>query len=122
MVHDDYFGIARETVHRIADGPVSAVIRLGGEFDLGARDELRDVLLATVDAAEATLITVDMGDVTFLDSEAISAVVDGYLAAEQADIAFQLARADGIVKLVFEVLGLAHLFEADSPPGAAKTS
>ncbi|MEU4427684.1 STAS domain-containing protein [Actinoplanes sp. NPDC024001] len=120
-MQDDYFTIAREAVPSRSDARGGAVIRLGGEFDLSASDDLRAVLLDTVDAGGTTLIILDMGDVKFFDSEAINAVMEGYVAAEKVGITFRLARADGIVKRVFEVLGLAHLFGVDDPPDDAAT-
>ncbi len=121
-MHDDYFSIARETVHPVPGRPANAVIHLGGEFDLGARDELRDALVAAAESGDVALITVNLKDVTFIDSEAIAAIVDGYLTADQAGVAFRLARGDGMITRIFEVLGLAHLFETDDTQHAAETS
>ena len=115
-MHDDYFTITRETVHPTSDAHENAVILLRGEFDLGAREDLHEALLAPVEAGDVTRITVDLGDVTFMDSEAINAIMDGYVAAEKAGIVFRLSRPDGIVKRVLEVLGLVPLVDADDPP------
>ncbi len=85
-------------------------VRLDGELDLGARDVLRDTLFTIIDDEKPREIVVDLSGVTFIDSEAISGLLDGYLAAGQAGIAFRLANATGIVRRVFDVIDVPHLF------------
>lgn len=111
-----YYSIAREG----ADGMAESRVRLAGEFDLSARDELRETLLDVVERDRTGRVVVGLDEVTFIDSEAIGAVHDGYLAASRAGADFRLAGAHGVVWRVLEVLGLAGLTEpaepATSPP------
>ncbi|BAL87552.1 hypothetical protein AMIS_23320 [Actinoplanes missouriensis 431] len=105
---DDYFTILR------SPAPGVITVALTGDLDIGARDEIRESLLAAVEDAapdEARLV-VDLRGVRFIDSEAVSAILEGYLAAEAAGIGFRLAGALGIVRRVFDVIGLQHLFES----------
>ncbi|WP_305786751.1 STAS domain-containing protein [Symbioplanes lichenis] len=85
-------------------------VRLEGELDLGARDELRDALFALIDHDRPRALLVDLAGVTFIDSEAIGAILDGYLAASEAGIAFRLINLKGIVQRVFDVIDLPQLF------------
>ncbi len=108
---DDYFTIALEP----ASGSATSRVLLVGAFDIGAREDLRKALLELVDDDPGSRITVDLRRVTFIDSEAINALIGGYLAAERAGITFRLAGARGIVDRVLRVIGLDHLLD---PPQA----
>jgi anti-anti-sigma factor len=110
-VADDYFTIALEPAGRSA----TSRVLLGGAFDIGAREELRKALLELVDGDPGARIVVDLRRVTFIDSEAINALIEGFLAAEQAGLTFRLAGARGIVDRVLRVVGLDHLLD---PPEA----
>jgi anti-anti-sigma factor len=109
-VADDYYTIALEP----ADDGATAWVRLAGAFDIGAREDLCDTLLGMVGPDAGERILVDLNDVTFIDSEAINALIQGYLAAERSGIDFRLANARGIVERVLRIVGLDHLLE---PPG-----
>ncbi|MDI6102745.1 STAS domain-containing protein [Actinoplanes sp. NEAU-A12] len=113
MAHD-YFTIASHPAGADADGVVTSRVQLAGEFDIDSRDELAGRLLGIVEADAAARIVVDLHQVTFIDSEAIGALIEGHLAADRAGIAFRLASADGVVKRVLTVVGLDYLF--DPPP------
>jgi anti-anti-sigma factor len=110
-VADDYYTIALEPAGRSA----ASRVLLAGAFDLGAREDLRTSLLDLVCGDPGPRIVVDLGRVTFIDSEAINALIEGYLAAERAGIVFRLAQAKGIVERVLRVIGLDHLLD---PPEA----
>ena len=104
---DDYFSIDRAA----ADGTPVTRIRLSGEFDLSARDELREVLLEAVDGGGAEQIEVDLAGVRFMDSEGVSALLDGWTAADAAGVGFLLQRPTPLVHRIFEVIGMTHLFD-----------
>ncbi len=108
---EDYFTIGVEAPRDDADGVKIAHVRLAGEFDLGARDELRETLLTLIDGERPDRVVVDLGGVMFIDSEAIGGILDGYVAAEQAGIAYRLTGATGVVRRVFDVIDLPRLFE-----------
>jgi anti-anti-sigma factor len=110
-VADDYFTIALEPA---GDGDATTRVRLSGAFDIGAREDLCDTLLGLVGPGVGELILVDLHEVTFIDSEAINALIKGYLAADRAGIGFRLTNARGIVDRVLRIVGLDHLLE---PPG-----
>jgi anti-sigma B factor antagonist len=81
-----------------------ALLELSGEFDIAARDDLRAAIVRAV--ATGSGVTIDLGDTTFLDSEALSALIDGYHAARAAGVLFKLTGARGPVRRVLEVTGV----------------
>ncbi|WP_436533150.1 STAS domain-containing protein [Actinoplanes sp. HUAS TT8] len=108
-VPDHYFTIHTNEVEPDSDGRPTCRIGLAGSFDIGSRLELRAALLAA--AETGARIVVDLNRVRFIDSEALSALIAGYLAAERAAVSFRLTGAIGIVKRVITVIGLDHLME-----------
>jgi anti-anti-sigma factor len=103
-VPDDYFSITRAP-----GAPGTICLLFTGDLDMGARDRIQDAVLTAAGDATAKRIVADMRGVRFIDSEAVSALLDGYVAAEEGEIEFQIAGALGIVRRVFEVIGLEHL-------------
>ncbi len=96
----EHFDIARRhTTH----------LTLRGEFDLDARDALREALLQAV--AAGSHLVVDLAGVTFLDSESLSALVEGYNAAEGSGLTFRLTGAQGAVRRVLDLTGFLALAE-----------
>ncbi|WP_328475805.1 STAS domain-containing protein [Actinoplanes sp. NBC_00393] len=106
---DRHFAIATDPVRVGDDEVTTSRIRLAGDLDIATRDDLRAALLAVIEAGECARLLVDLRQVRFIDSEALSALIEGYLAAEKAGIAFHLVEARGIVERVLTVVGLDHL-------------
>ncbi|OJF15541.1 STAS domain-containing protein [Couchioplanes caeruleus] len=99
----------RDVSYRIARD--AGAVRLAGEFDINARDELRTTLLQAIDEDGAAAIVVDFGGVTFLDSEAMGALIDGFVAGRAAGVKLSIVNAHGLVHRVLEVSGVLELFE-----------
>ena len=95
---NDHFAITRELV-----------LRLAGEFDMDARAELTESVLAAVADPAATAVTLDLADTTFLDSEALGALITGMNAARAAGKPFSLINASGTVRRVLDVAGVLEL-------------
>ncbi|HWS39425.1 MAG TPA: STAS domain-containing protein [Actinoplanes sp.] len=106
MPEDDYFTI---TLAPVLDR--TRRVLLAGEFDIDTRDELTARLLAVVEEAAGDRIVVDLAGVRFIDSEALGGIIDGYQAADRAGLDFRIANPAGIVKRLFEIIGLNHLLE-----------
>ena len=66
---DAYYQIHRET----------GVVRLSGEFDINARDELRSVLAQAVEEDSGGGLVIDFDGVQFLDSEALAGLIENIL-------------------------------------------
>lgn len=87
----------------------AAVVRLSGEFDISARDELRTALLDAVRSAPAEVV-IDLDEAAFLDSEAMGALIEGLNAGQAAGVPLRLINAHGIVHTVLDVSGVLALF------------
>ncbi|GAA2905405.1 hypothetical protein Acy02nite_87120 [Actinoplanes cyaneus] len=106
---DRYFTIHAHPIGPDGDRLPTCRIELAGSFDIGARVELRAALHTA--AGTGAPILVDLSRVRFIDSESLSALISGYLAAERAGLSFRLTGAVGIVRRVITVIGLDHLLD-----------
>lgn len=97
------------------DGPGTWVIGLSGEFDITAREELAEVLRARVADAGAAGVTVDLDATTFLDSEAMAALIEGYNAARAAGKPFGIVNPHGVIERSLHIAGLFDLPGLDLP-------
>lgn len=93
---------------RTADG-AATVLRVSGELDINARDDLREaLLLALADGA----VVVDLQDVSFLDSEALGALIDGFNGSRDRAVGFRVVNARDVVERVLTVSGAKDLFDS----------
>ncbi|MEU8607516.1 STAS domain-containing protein [Actinoplanes sp. NPDC048791] len=87
----------------------AAVVRLAGDFDINARDEMRTALLDAVRSAPAEVV-VDFDAAVFLDSEAMGALIEGLNAGREAGVPLRIVNAHGLVHRVLDVSGVLALF------------
>jgi len=85
------------------------VVRAAGELDVNTAPELREQLARLI-AADTSLIVVDLADVSFVDSTALSVLVSALKRLRQADGDLELASPNPSVRRVFEITGLTRLF------------
>ncbi|GAB2612246.1 hypothetical protein Aab01nite_67920 [Paractinoplanes abujensis] len=102
----DYYQIGQE---RAADRPAT-VLRPSGELDINARDELRTAIIDALTEHED--VTVDLARVTFIDSEALGALIDGFNAAVAGNATFRVVGATGSVARVLTVSGSQAVFDS----------
>ncbi|MEV4708441.1 STAS domain-containing protein [Actinoplanes sp. NPDC049316] len=102
----------------MVDGGREVCLRLFGDLDADARDELRRELYDAVHDNAAPQLVVDLRDTTFLDSEAIDAILEGFLLARQAGKTPQIINARGVVRTVLLVTGVLDLFGATAESSA----
>jgi anti-anti-sigma factor len=107
-VTDDYYVIDARSSDAIGGGVVTTV-RLNGEFDLGAAGDLRAALLGAVKAGPTGRVVVDLAEVTFIDSETVRVLLDGYAAAQAQGTGYRLDHPRGMVERVLAVMGLTQL-------------
>ena len=88
-------------VERFVDGR-AAVVRLSGDLDLSEVEHLREVF----DAILEPMVVTDIRRLTFIDSEALSALVVAQRARHDAGGTFQIRGAHGVVYKVFDAAGL----------------
>ena len=88
----------------------AAVVRLAGDFDIAARDEMRAALLEAVRDAGSGEVVIDFDQAVFLDSEAMGALIEGLNAGREAGVPLRIVNAHGLVRRVLEVSGVLALF------------
>jgi anti-anti-sigma factor len=99
-VTQPYYQIVRE----------AAVVRLAGDLDINARDEMRVALLDAVQVAGPGEVVIDFSDTAFLDSEAMGALIEGLNAGQKAGVPLRIVNARGLVHRVLDVSGVLALF------------
>ena len=78
-----------------------AVVHLTGRLDLASASDLRHCLVAELAAGNRRLL-VDLGELQFLDSSGLMALVDGFRAAHLAGGTLRLARPSAQARLVLQ--------------------
>jgi anti-sigma B factor antagonist len=91
-------GVARFAV--VDDGPATVVTAVG-EIDLAAKDALREVL-----SPLAGDVTVDLSDVTFVDSSAIGVLVGAHKRLTGDGGSLRLRNPRGMPRRALEIVGL----------------
>jgi len=90
----------------------AAVVRLAGDFDINARDEMRAALLEAVHTAGPAEVVIDFDGAAFLDSEAMGALIEGLNAGREAGVPLRIVNAHGLVRRVLDVSGVLALFNS----------
>lgn len=85
------------------------VLSASGELDVNTAPELREHLSRLINGG-ARQITVDLAEVSFVDSTALSVLVSALKRLRQADGDLALASPNPSVRRVFEITGLTRLF------------
>jgi anti-sigma B factor antagonist len=93
---------------RTADG-ATTILRISGELDINARDDLRDALLLALGDGD---VVVDLQEVSFLDSEALGALIDGFNASRVQGAGFRVRNSRNVVDRVLTVSGAKDLFDS----------
>ena len=104
----------------VADAPVTleltvsenegeTVLSAVGELDVNTAPELREQLAQLVNDGVRRIV-VDLADVSFVDSTALSVLVSALKRLRQADGDLTLASPTPSVRRVFEITGLTRLF------------
>jgi anti-anti-sigma factor len=101
----------------VDDGVV--VVRLAGEVDLTVSAVLEQTLLDAPAIPGVQSVVVDLGQLRFLDSSGVHALVKGYLAANDAGLHYTVRKANGAVARVLDITGVAEVLgmPADAEAG-----
>ena len=103
--------VIRWTLGRIrsttSTGTVAWDLRLVGEFDLAAVADLRGALLARV--TKSRPVSVDMCDVTFVDSSALGVFLHAAKVARENGTTFKLINLTGNALRLLDVSGTFHV-------------
>ncbi len=93
------------------------VVSLSGEIDVANSVQVRSALSRLVDAG-ATNLTVDLTDVTFIDSSGLGVFVAIFKRLRSSrEGTLRLVRPSGSVRKVFEITGLDSVFVIDDETG-----
>jgi anti-anti-sigma factor len=96
-----------EIGHQRAAEGTPTVLYLIGELDINARDDLRDAILTALGDGDVVL---DLAGVTFLDSEALGSLIEGYTEAVARGAGYRAVNAHGMAGRVLTVSGARDLF------------
>ena len=111
----------------VTDQPAASLVRdadtttvaLHGEIDVLNVDQVRMALTEAIAAGPAQII-VDLGDLSFIDSTGLGALVFGFQRARDTGIGFRLARPTRGVHQVLVLSGLLEVVELVDGPGEAR--
>jgi anti-sigma B factor antagonist len=102
----------RSLVHSSA--VVETVVRLAGEIDVSTVGQARAQLGDAIVDNPGAVITVDMGEVVFLDSTGIGAIVSALKRARHGDGDLRLVGVQPQVFKVFQLTGLTRALEIEA--------
>lgn len=88
-------------------------IALAGELDLSAVPFLEEVVELALLDPRVEMVVLDMAEATFLDSSALGALVRGRRAATAGGRRFVVVNANGHVRRVLDITGVAETLTAD---------
>ncbi|HWJ60905.1 MAG TPA: STAS domain-containing protein [Acidimicrobiales bacterium] len=96
----------------VASGP-QTTLTLAGEVDPGTAPELQDRLAQLAGDAAISSVVIDLGQITFLDSSGVRAVIAGSEALRSGGAELILRGANPNVRRVLEVTGLTQLLTVE---------
>jgi anti-sigma B factor antagonist len=100
--------------HHTGNGAVRLAV--AGEVDLGTSGPLGRAILAVITDGRTAELTVGLGEVTFLSSSGIQALLRGHSLAADRGIAYRVTNLGGIVHRVMEVTGVLDILVGPPAP------
>jgi anti-sigma B factor antagonist len=91
-----------------ADGLILASI--GGDLDLDCADRVRDSLAETAGSPDCRALRIDVGELNFIDSYAMGALVSARNTAAAIGVPLTLANPSPPVRKALQVTGLSDVF------------
>ncbi len=91
------------TVEKLVESD-RTVIKVTGEVDAASADRLRNAIIEVIDGGQAQ-VTVDMRDVSFMDSSGLRVLIAGYKAAESAGGALTVGNPSDVVVRLLDITG-----------------
>ena len=92
-------------------GDQDSVLRLRGRLNIDSSPDFRDRLLATLRAESPKAATVDLKDVTYIDSSGIATLIEGLKVARKQQTTLRLQGLHDRLLHLFQVTGVLTLFE-----------
>jgi anti-sigma B factor antagonist len=99
---------------RFTSEPPVLVVHLHGEIDLDNAPTISKAVMghvAGLGSGDLTQVVVDMGEVVFMDSSGLNALLTCQARLAERDTGFVVRNATGPIRRLFEITGLDGLFE-----------
>jgi anti-sigma B factor antagonist len=87
-------------------------MRLHGHFGIDSSPALRDRLLPVLQASFQRVVTLDLADVSYIDTSGIATLLEAVKIARSCNVTFCVKGLQGRVFRLFTATGLLNLFEA----------
>lgn len=110
---DKYYAIVCRPATTDGNGVVVTTVSLSGEFDLSVCADLRAAVLDAIAAGSSDRVTIDLADVSFIDSETIRVLLECYTTALDQGTELRLANAHGLVLHILDVAGITEVLQPD---------
>lgn len=111
-------GVGRGTTYEIENTATAVLIRIVGEIDLSASDDVRKWIVEAIPREPARVLEVDLSAVTFLDSTGIRALVLGQQAANREGVTMRVTNPRGRVEAVLKITGVYEMLT--QPPALSR--
>lgn len=95
---------------KIVAGRDGTLASLSGPVDIDSSPAVRDQLLAAVQAASPSLVSIDLSAVTHLDSSGVATLIEALRVARSCKTELRLLGLQGRLLRLFELTGLLPLF------------
>jgi len=104
-------------IHVIRD-KLGTLVQLNGCLNIDSSPSLRDRLLTILQPEAPAALTVDLSEVSHVDSSGIATLIEGLKIARTRNTTLSLKGLQGRLLHVLEVTGIAALFGLGSHPAA----
>ncbi len=96
----------------VEHGEERALVRLHGRLGIDSSPNLRDRLLAILQAQPPKIIMVDLTEVSYIDASGVATLIEALKVARNCHATLCLKGLQGRMARLFEVMGLLSVFEA----------
>jgi len=96
-----YNGAVTDAQFSVSNGQPGPVVKVAGQLDLAVKDELRELL-----SPLTGVVTIDLSEVTFVDSSTIGVFVGVHKRLESEGGALRLRNPQDMPRLALETVGL----------------
>lgn len=98
------------------DGTATVTVR--GEIDYSNSDEVAQDIRDAIADWSPSIVQVDLGSATFMDSTGLGALIEGYRSATAHGVDFRVVNPSDTFRRVLTVTGLSDFFGLLDPAGA----
>jgi anti-anti-sigma factor len=102
---------AIRVVEAASGSPARVCLRAEGEVDLATAPLLRTALLHALDSPDIAVLELDLDEVTFMDAQGVSALLQAVLRAREVGCQMRLLRPQSYVRRVLGITGVTTVCE-----------